>query len=163
MATLTVFKFDTADGAERAWEVWQDLEKRHLVETSDGAIVSWPVGARHPKTKQLYPLGAMDQTFWGTLFGMIFFIPLIGPAVRRVMEVAMGPLQGVFHDYGINDDFINEVREKVREGTSAVFLLATSMSTEKVGAEFQALPKHELMTSNLSTEQEARLREAFGA
>ena len=36
---------------------------------------------------------------------------------------AAGALAGSLADYGIDDDFIKNVREKVTEGTSALFLL----------------------------------------
>jgi uncharacterized membrane protein len=163
MATLTVFKFDTADGAEKSVTLCQDLEKRLLVKIIDGAIVTWPEGSSKPKTKQMYPLGAMDQTFWGELFGLIFFVPIFGPVARKVMEVAMGPIGGIFADYGINNDFIKEVRQKVKEGTSAAFLLTESAATDKVAEEFKKkLPKYEILATNLSREQEEKLRASFG-
>jgi uncharacterized membrane protein len=40
MATLTVQKFDTANGAEHALEVIEDLGKKQLINLHDAAIVS---------------------------------------------------------------------------------------------------------------------------
>ena len=42
------------------------------------------------------------------LFGLLFFIPFLGIAVGA----AMGALSGKFADYGINDKFIKEVRDR---------------------------------------------------
>lgn len=53
------------------------------------------------------------------LFGLIFFIPLFGMAVGALM----GGLSGAFADIGIDDDFVNKVRETVTEGISALFLM----------------------------------------
>lgn len=90
------------------------------------------------------------------LFGLIFFVPFFGLAVGT----AMGALAGKFADYGINDNFIKEVREKVTEGTSALFLLSANAVQDRVLAEFQGV-NMELIASNLSAEQEAALRKQF--
>ena len=131
-----------------------------MITVQDAATVSWPEGKKKPKTKQALNLagaGAMQGAFWGMLFGLIFFIPFFGLAVGA----AMGALSGHFADYGIDDEFINSVREKVTEGTSALFLLSSDAVVDKVQDEFKGT-KMELIKSNLSAEQDAQLREAFG-
>lgn len=131
-----------------------------MITVQDAATVSWPEGKKKPKTKQALNLagaGAMQGAFWGMLFGLIFFIPFFGLAVGA----AMGALSGHFADYGIDDEFINSVREKVTEGTSALFLLSSDAVVDKVQDEFKGT-KMELIKSNLSAEQEAQLQEAFG-
>jgi uncharacterized membrane protein len=160
MASLTVWKFETADGASEALSKLENLSKQQLITIQDAAIVSWEDGKKKPKTKQavnLAGLGALQGAFWGMLFGMIFFIPFFGLA----MGAAMGALSGHFADYGIDDDFIKSVREKVTEGTSALFLLSSDAVVDKVEAAFADTPM-ELIKSNLTAEQEANLREAFG-
>jgi uncharacterized membrane protein len=65
-------------------------------------------------------------------------------------------------DVGIDDNFIKQARDKVTPGTSALFLYTGNVVQDRVAAEFKELPGHpELIQSNLSNEQEARLREAF--
>jgi uncharacterized membrane protein len=160
MASLTVWKFDTADGADQALEKVQSLSKQQLITVQDAAVVSWPEGKKKPKTRQavgLAGLGALQGAFWGMLFGLLFFIPFFGLAVGA----AMGALAGHFSDYGIDDDFIKQVRDKVTEGTSALFLLAESATVDKVSEAFKGT-KMELIQSNLTKEQEANLRSAFG-
>jgi uncharacterized membrane protein len=63
-------------------------------------------------------------------------------------------------DVGINDDFIRECREKITEGTSALFLMTTDATKDKV---IDAMKQHkfEIVTTNLSKEQEEALRAAF--
>ena len=68
---------------------------------------------------------------------------------------------GHFTDVGINDDFIKQVRAKVTEGTSALFLMTENATIDKVEEAF-AGTKMELIQTNLSAEQEAQLRAAFG-
>ncbi len=160
MATLTVFRFATADGAAQAVQLIEKLQQQALIQLYDAATVSWPAGSKKPKTNHLGHMagrGAMDGAFWGTLFGMIFFVPFFGMAIGA----AMGALGARFKDYGINDGFIKDIREKVTEGTSAVFLLTSDAVQDKVVEAAKSLPKFELITSNLSGEQEAALRAAF--
>lgn len=160
MATLTVWKFDSADGAQQALGKLESLSKQQLITIQDAAMVTWPEGKKKPKTKQALNLagaGAVQGAFWGMLFGLIFFVPFFGLAVGA----AMGALSGHFADYGIDDKFIEEVRTKVTEGTSALFLLSSNAVMDKVKAEFEGT-QMELIKSNLSSEQEAKLMEDFG-
>ena len=162
MATLTALKFDTPDGAERMSSLLQGLQQQQLITVQDAATVSWPVGAKKPKTHQLYSttgVGALGGSFWGLLFGLLFFVPLLGMAVGA----ATGALMGHFADVGIDDNFINQVRDKVSEGTSALFLLTSGAVVDRVAEEVKKSGlQFELIASNLSSEQEATLKEAFG-
>ncbi|PSB06770.1 hypothetical protein C7B61_13895 [filamentous cyanobacterium CCP1] len=162
MSTLTVWKFDNADGAEAALKKLQSLQKQELVQVLDAAIVTWPQGRKKPKTYQAMNtvgIGALGGAFWGMLFGLIFLVPLFG----MIVGATAGALSGKFTDYGINDDFIKEVQTKVTEGTSALFLLTGQVTIDKVEDAFAPEERGELIQSNLSTEQEAKLREDFGA
>ncbi len=159
MATLTVLKFQDADSAEKALRVIQDLSKQELIKLHDAAIVTWPEGKKKPETKQLTDLtgvGALSGAFWGLLFGLIFFIPIFG----LVTGAALGALSGSLADVGIKDDFIRSVRSKVTEGSSALFLMTSDAVKDRV---FDAMRqfKFEIIASNLSREDEEKLREAF--
>lgn len=159
MATLTVWKFHDADGAERVRDTMMALQKQELVTIHDAAIVTWPTDKKKPKTKQLVPTtgaGAAGGAFWGLLFGLIFFVPFFGMA----FGAAMGALGGSMRDFGIDDDFIDSVREQVTQGTSALFLLSSDAVVDRVK---QALADEdmELITTNLSTEDEEALAELF--
>ncbi len=162
MSTLTVWKFSTAEGADSALNKLRELQKQQLIQVLDAAVVSWPTGRKRPKTYQAMDTvgaGALGGAFWGMLFGLIFFVPLLGV----VVGAAAGALSGKFTDYGINDDFIKELQTKVTEGTSALFLLTGQVTVDKVEAAFTPEEKGELIQSNLTTEQEAKLRDDFGA
>jgi len=160
MATLTVWKFHEADAADKGLTLVKDLQKQALIKLHDAAVVTWPAGARKPKTRQLVDLacaGAWDGAFWGMLFGLIFFVPFFGAAVGGLM----GALAGHFSDYGIDDSFIKDVRSKITPGSSALFLLTSDAVTDKVVDAAKTLPKFEIVATNLPKEQEQKLREAF--
>ena len=162
MATLVVLEFPTAQGADIMLNTLEDLQKQQLIQIQDGAIVSWPTDAKKPKTNQLSKniatgAGALGGAFWGMLFGLLFFIPFFGLAVGA----AMGALMGHFSNYGIDQNFIEQVRSKVTPGTSALFLLSSGAVTDKV-AEAVKGQQFEIIQTNLSTEQEDKLRADFG-
>ena len=161
MATITVLKFETPEGAGETLDLIKDLSKQKLINLQDAAVVTWPEGKKQPKTKQLANLagaGALDGAFWGMLFGLIFFVPFFGMAIGA----AMGALAGKFSDYGIDDEFIKTVREQVTEGTSALFLMTSDAVIDKVADAMKDV-KFEILTTNLSKDDEAQLRAAFGA
>jgi uncharacterized membrane protein len=160
MTTLTVWKFDTESGARNALNVLARLQKEELIQIVDAAIVTWPVERKKPKTEQLRSLagvGALGGAFWGLLFGLIFFIPLMGMAIGA----AMGGLAGSMTDVGIDDGFIRRVRDEVTPGTSALFVMSGRVVQDRVLSEFRGTGAH-LASSNLSKEQEDKLREVFG-
>jgi uncharacterized membrane protein len=159
MATLTAWVFPGVDDAARAVETLKGLQAQRLINVQDAAIVSWEPGKKKPKTKQLSNMtgiGAMGGAFWGMLFGLIFFVPLLGAAVGA----AVGALTGSMTDVGINDDFINAVKQKVTPGTSALFALTSDAVQDRVKEAFAGI-QADLVASNLSAEEEAKLREVF--
>jgi uncharacterized membrane protein len=159
MGTLTVWKFDSAGGAENALELLERLQKEELIRVQDAAYVYWPEDKKKPRTEQLHNMtgaGALGGGFWGLLFGLIFFVPLLGLAVGA----AMGALSGSLAKVGIDDDFIDQVRRNVTPGTSALFVMTTNAVADKVLDRFKGTGAS-LISTNLSTEQENHLREAF--
>jgi uncharacterized membrane protein len=162
MATLVVLKFPTAEGADTMLYTLEGLQKQQLIQIQDGAVVSWPAGAKKPKTDQLSKTattgaGALMGGFWGMLFGLLFFVPFFGLAVGA----AMGALMGHFSNYGIDQNFIEQVRAKVTPGTSALFLLSSGAVIDKI-AEAVKGQQFEIIQTNLSQEQEDKLRADFG-
>jgi uncharacterized membrane protein len=159
MATLTVWKFLTPTGADEAVATLESLQAQELITVHDAATVTWPVARKKPKTRQLNNLagvGALSGSFWGLLFGLLFFVPLFGMAVGA----AAGAIGGALSDVGIDDDFIATVRAKVQPGTSALFVMTSDAVVDKVHDAFVGV-QAELIQTNLSGDEEERLREAF--
>ena len=159
-SSLTVWKFETPEGAAQALEKLTELAKQQLITIQDAAVVSWPQGNKKPKTSQMANTaasGALGGAFWGMLFGLLFFVPFLGLAIGA----AMGAMTGHFADYGIDDNFIKSVREQVTEGTSALFLMSANATEDKVADAFKGAHM-QLIKSNLTAEQEAKLNADFG-
>jgi uncharacterized membrane protein len=159
MATMTVWKFPTADGAAEAEQTLKELQKKELIKVHDAALVTYPEGAKRPKTRQLSNMaaaGALGGAFWGMLFGLIFFVPLLGLAVGA----GVGALTGSLTDVGIDDSFIRRVRDEIQPGTSALFVLSTDAVVDKVRDAFAGQPMV-LVETNLSHDEEDKLRDVF--
>jgi uncharacterized membrane protein len=159
MSTLSVWRFDTPDGAEKAASTLEGLARRQLITIHDAATVSWQAGAKKPRTRQLHNLagaGALGGAFWGMLFGLLFLVPLLGAAIGA----AAGALVGSLSDVGIDDEFIKRTRDQITPGTSALFVLTSDAVVDKVQEAF-AGQRAELLFTNLSKAQEDTLREAF--
>ncbi len=159
MTTLTVWKFDDPNNAGEAIRVLEDLQKQKLIHVVDATWVSWPGGRRGPKTHpmhQVATIGAVTGGFFGFLIGVLFLAPLFG----LVLGAAGGAGAGRLADIGINDAFIAEVRKKVTPGTSALFALTENAIQDKVAQAFSGF-RAELITSNLSDDQEKQLRDTF--
>jgi uncharacterized membrane protein len=156
MATLAAFKFNDAQSAGCAISDLVGLHERRLITVLDAALVSWPKGKSTPRTVQGVieaGTGTLDGSFWGMLFGLIFFTPL--------MSSSIGAFRQALGDIGIHDKFIYQVRNKVRECTSALFVLSTDDISDELTDGFKGQPT-ELISTNLPEAEENRLRELFG-
>ena len=159
MAALTAIEFPTADGADSALSTLKDLQKQKLIVLRDATVVSWPADSKRPKTRHLRNLAgeaALGGMVWGLLFGLLFLAPLLGAAIGA----GIGGVTSALIDLGIDDEFSSEVRRRVTPGTSALFTLTSDAVVERVADAFRGLGAR-IVSTNLSSEQEARLREMF--
>src|SRR4051795_13267264 len=154
MNTLTVCCFATPEAADAALPVMTRLVGDATAGIDDAALVSWPLGRRKPSARALGSVagpGHLWGGFWGLLLGLIFLTPLAGPT----FGAAAGAVAGSLSDFGVEDDFVHDVRAAVTPGTSAVFVVSTAGSAELLAG---ALAPFGIQTlsSRLSPEQEQR-------
>jgi uncharacterized membrane protein len=160
MSELFVLAFDTETGASEMLDTIGRLQKEELITLEDAAVVVRPQKGK-PKVKQAQSLvgaGALGGAFWGMLIGLLFFAPWLG----LVAGAVGGAIGGKLTDIGIDDKFIKEVGETIEPGHSALFLLVVKATRDKVLPELAKYNATILQTS-LSEEDDAKLREAFGA
>jgi uncharacterized membrane protein len=62
----------------------------------------------------------------------------------------VGALSGHFAEYGIGREFIEQVRGKVTEGTSALFLLLGQVTADRVVEAFKAGERPEVIVCGRS-------------
>jgi uncharacterized membrane protein len=161
MAELVALAFDNEEGAERMRDRLEGLQREHLIALQDAAVVKRSMDGK-VKVKQATSLvgaGAMGGGFWGMLIGLLFFAPWLGLALGAVT----GALAGKFSDIGVDDKFIKEVGSTIMPGNSALFLLIADVTPDRVLDELKDFRGVKVIRTSLSKEQEARLKDAFGA
>src|SRR3954452_12735739 len=94
--------------------------------------------------------------FWGFLFGLLFFVPFFGLAIGA----GLGALMGKLEKSGIDKQFMNQVRDMLQPGTSALFLVVEKVTPDKAVA---ALSKYggTVLKSSLSDDAQRELQEAL--
>lgn len=160
MAELIAIAYDDEDTADRVYQEIQELQEQLVLELDDAAAVRRDADGRYHVTTahKAVAAGTLWGLFWGALFGIIFFIPIGG----LVFGGLLGALMGKFTDMGIKDDFKDRVRDEVKPGTSAVFMIVEKVTPDEVIA---ALSKHggTVIQTSLSKEAEQELRDSLAA
>jgi uncharacterized membrane protein len=130
MSDLVVIAFPTEAKAEEIRQKLFAMQKEYLLELDDAVVAAKDAKGRI-KLNQLInttTVGAVSGTFWGTLIGLIFLMPLVGAA----MGAASGALGGALTDLGINDKWMKETAAAIQPGTAALFVLVRKVTADKV-------------------------------
>ena len=91
------------------------------------------------------------------LAGLLLFIPVLGLAIGAGMSALMGSMA----DVGIDDTFINKVRDQVTPGSSGLFVLSPDAAMDTIATELAVHQPVEVIFTHLSAEQERALRWVF--
>ncbi len=134
-----------------------ELRKEHLIDLEDVVIATRKDNGKIKLHQRFSPTGAgaAGGALWGGLIGLLFFAPLLG----MVVGGAAGAAGGSLSDYGIDDNFMKELGEKLPDGGAALFVLVSSATPDKVIPRISEYGGH-ILHSSLSTEAEETLREA---
>ncbi len=160
MATLIVIGYESEIKAEEVRIALLKMQKDYLIDLAD-AVVAVREENGKVKLRQMYNLtaaGAAGGGFWGTLVGMLFLNPLFGLAVGA----SAGAISGALSDVGIDDKVMKSMAETLKPGTAALCVLIRQMTADKVLDELKQFGGT-VIQSNLSHEDEGKLREALAA
>jgi uncharacterized membrane protein len=120
-----------------------------IVRTKDG---KFKVSTNHHSVAG----GTSWGMFWGLLFGMLFFVPFLGMAVGA----GLGAMMGKFQKTSVDQVFVEQVREAMKPGTSALFLVIEKVTPDKAVAALSAFGGT-VLKSSLSKETEDQLQDAL--
>jgi uncharacterized membrane protein len=158
MSDLIAIGYPDETTAQAAADEAHRLARDLIIEPDAIAvIVRDPEGKYHVRTNH-NPVGAGATwgMFWGLLFGLLFFVPVFGLAIGA----GMGALMGKITKSGINREFQDQVRDMLKPGTSALFLMVEKVTPDKA---IEALSKYggTVLKSSLSKEGEQELQDAL--
>ena len=160
MATLVAIAYDDQGTAEQARNTVQGLEADLIIQADQVAAISRdPAGKYHVTTTHGAATaggGAWWGGFWGLLFGMLFLVPFAGLA----LGAGFGALFGHLGKNAIDKQFQDQIRDSLKPGTSALFMVIEKATPDKAIAALSQYGGNVLRTS-LSDEDTAKLQEAL--
>jgi uncharacterized membrane protein len=160
MATLVAIGYPDQGTAEQARETVAKLEADLVIQADQVASISRDLeGKYHVHTSHggsSAGAGAWWGGFWGFLFGLLFFIPFAGLA----LGAGMGALFGHLGEKGIDKAFQQQVRDYLKPGTSALFMVIEQVTPDKAIAALQQYGGTVIRTS-LSEEDTRELQAAL--
>jgi uncharacterized membrane protein len=160
MATLVAISYPDQTTAEDARRTVQGLEADLIIQADQvAAIVRDQEGKYHVTTTHggaSTEGGAAWGGFWGLLFGLLFFVPFVGLA----LGAGMGALFGHLGEKGIDKAFQEQVRDQLKPGTSALFMVIEQATPDKAVAALEQYGGTVIKTS-LSDEDTAKLQQAL--
>jgi uncharacterized membrane protein len=160
MATLVAIGYPDQATAEQARDTVQQLESELIIQADQVAAISRDMeGKYHVHTSHggaSAGAGAWWGGFWGFLFGLLFFIPFAGLA----LGAGMGALFGHFGEKSLDKAFQQQVRDYLKPGTSALFMVIEQATPDKAIAALQQYGGTVIKTS-LSDEDTQKLQEGL--
>ena len=158
MSNLVVIGFNDEHKAFELRAELVKLQKEYLIDMADVVVVT-----KDDKSKvklhqavNLTAAGAVGGAFWGMLIGLIFLNPLLGAAIGA----GAGALSGKLRDVGISDNFMKELAETFKPGSSALFVLFRKVTPDKVLDQLKGFQGKILKTS-LTADKEEELRKVL--
>jgi uncharacterized membrane protein len=161
MAELIAIGYDDTTTAVMAMEEVERLQGELIIEADAvAAIIRTEEGKLKTITNQhTVGAGTVSGMFWGMLFGLLFFVPFLGMAVGA----GMGAIMGKVSKSGIDQRFQDQVRDMLRPGTSALFMIIEKATPDKA---LEALSRFggKVLKTSLSEEATAQInQELHGA
>jgi uncharacterized membrane protein len=158
MSTLVAIGYPDETTATAAADEARRLAADLIIEPEAIAVISRDTEGRFQVSTNHHAVGggASWGMFWGLLFGLLFFIPVFGMAVGA----GLGALMGKVAKTGIDKGFQDQVRDMLRPGTSALFLIVDKVTPDKA---VDGLSRYggTVLKSSLSKDQEKALQEAL--
>jgi uncharacterized membrane protein len=158
VAELIAIGYDDMETAERAAEEVYRLAQDLVIEPEAVAVIVRDQDGKYHVHTNHHPVaeGATWGMLWGALFGLLLFVPVFGLAVGGIF----GALFGLFERIGVDKTFQQEVRDMLKPGTSALFMVVDKVTPDKAIDALSKFGGHVLKTS-LAKDAEEQLQAAL--
>lgn len=157
MNQLIVVAFDHFDDARSAMQMLRALERDDRVKFEDTALLERdPDGTTHVvnEVSGTTETATVVGGVLGALVGFVF------PPAGAAIGAAAGAAIGVALDRGVSAKFVDEVKETLTPGRSALMLVVKEAQIEPVIAALRPF-RGDLVQTTVSTETEDALRQAL--
>ena len=117
MSDLIAIAYPDQATAERVRQNIGEAVKAKVMEIDDAVVVTREQDGKIKLHQAVSTTGAgaAGGALWGGLIGLIFLAPLLGMAIGA----ASGAAAGALADYGVDDDFMKELGDKLEPGGAA--------------------------------------------
>jgi uncharacterized membrane protein len=129
MADLIAIGYDDTTTAVQAMDEAERLAGDLIIQADAIAAIIRSEDGKLRTVTNTHAVGAgtAGGMFWGLLFGILFFIPFLGMAVGA----GMGALMGKMGKTGMDKQFQQQVRDMLKPGTSALFIVFEKVTADK--------------------------------
>jgi uncharacterized membrane protein len=157
MSNLIVVGFDHLDDARHAMQALRQIEHEGLVHFEDTALIERTAdGKTHVRNE------ASSATETGAVVGGLLgaLLVLIAPPLGVVIGAAAGAAIGSLLGTGVDRDFVDDVKQSLSPGRSALFLVVQDGAPDAIFAALRPF-SGEVLQSTLSPEAEDELRRSL--
>jgi uncharacterized membrane protein len=156
MSDLVVVGFEDEYTAFEIRAALARLEKEYLIDMEDIAVVTRSAQGKIKlnQAANVSTAGAIGGGFWGTLIGLLMLNPVLGAA----MSVGTSALVDRLSEIGITKNFMKELGDTLRPGSSALFVLIRRATPQRVMEELRGFEGTVVRTS-LTRDREEELRD----
>jgi uncharacterized membrane protein len=158
VAELIAIGYDDETTATAAAAEVDRLSRDLIIEPDAVAVIMRGQDGKYKVVTNHHAVGGGTTwgMFWGLLFGVLFFVPVFGMAVGA----GLGALFGKIEKTGIDRAFQEQVRDMVKPGTSALFIVVEKVTPDKAVAGLSQFGGT-VLKSSLSKDAESQLQEAL--
>jgi uncharacterized membrane protein len=157
MNQLIVVAFDELDDARKAMKRLRDLEAADRIHFEDTGIVERDADGKTHVRNEVSGTTEGAAVIGGIIGGIVTFaFPVAGIAIGAAIGAAVGNLIGS----GVSGDFIDEVKQTLAPGRSALFLVVKGADADALIGALRDFPGEVLQTT-LDSEAEEALRQAL--
>jgi uncharacterized membrane protein len=163
MNKLIAVSFNHQDQAAQVLNKLMSLQREYLLDLEDAVVVVRQEDGK-VKIRQSVDLtaeGALRGGLWGSFVGLLLGGPL-GMLLAGSTTAALGAIAGSAGDYGIDDEFIRQVGNELKPGSSALFILLRQLVEDKVLDELKGV-EGQIIKTSLSKDAEERLARLLSA
>src|SRR3954454_18694321 len=155
MADLFAISYDDETTALEAEKEAEKLAADLIIQADAMAAIVRDKDGKYKGTTNHHAVGqgTVWGMWWGLLFGLLSFVPVFGMAIGA----GFGALFGKLEKTGIDKAFQDQVRDMLKPGTSALFLVVEKVPPDKAIESLKQYGGTVLKTS-LSEETERELQ-----